>query len=60
MKICLIQPKYSTDYSLSDYYFEEEFQAGKYPADSGFYCIRLFHRFYNVPFSMDKSTALFY
>ena len=24
MKVCIIQPKYSTDYSQSDYYFEEE------------------------------------
>jgi hypothetical protein len=24
MKICLIQPKYSTDYERSDYYFEEQ------------------------------------
>ena len=33
----------SSAYHIADYYFEEEFQAGKYPADSGFYCIRLFH-----------------
>ena len=24
MKVCLIQPAYSTDYSKSDYYYEEQ------------------------------------